>query len=336
MRILRLKSFLILVFIVLLIAGASALGLYYYINEVPSVKTDTVVDIPKGKGVRGIASMLEDEEVVASGRLFLYYTVMSGVQNRLKAGEYEFRKGSTLSDVLDKIVKGDVLLHRVTVPEGLTVKETASLLEERGLFSSADFLAAASDPALLERLPGPPITGAEGYLYPETYTYKKGVTPEEFVKMMTDRFKAVYASFDGMKEKVNLTDNEIIILASMIEKEAGVVNERPLVSAVFHNRLKAGMRLQSDPTVIYGIGEDFDGNLRRNDLQTMTQYNTYVIKGLPPGPIANPGKDSIEAALNPAPVDYLFFVSRGDGTHVFSTTYRDHQNAVNRYQRQQR
>ncbi len=334
MRILRLKSFLILVFAVLLIAGASVLGLYYYINEVPSVQKDTVVDIPKGKGVRGIASMLEDRGVVASGRLFLYYTVASGVQNRLKAGEYEFKKGSTVSDVLAKIVKGDVLLHRVTVPEGLTVKETAALLEKNGLFSSADFLAAASDPILIARLPGPPITGAEGYLYPETYTYKKGVTPEEFVKMMTDRFKAVYASFDGMKERVNLTDNEIIILASMIEKEAGVVKERPLVSAVFHNRLKAGMRLQSDPTVIYGIGDDFDGNLRRSDLQTMTQYNTYVIKGLPPGPIANPGKDSIEAALNPAPVGYLYFVSRGDGTHVFSTTYRDHQNAVNRYQRQ--
>jgi len=330
----RLKSLLIPLFVLFLVAGAFALGLYYYINEVPSVKADTVVDIPKGKGVRSIASMLEDEGVVASGRLFLYYSVASGVQNKLKAGEYEFKKGSTVSSVLDKIVKGDVLLHRVTVPEGLTVKETASLLEKNGLFSSADFLAAASDPALLESLPGPPLMGAEGYLYPETYTYKKGVTPGEFVRMMTDRFKAVYASFDGMRDRVNLTDNEIIILASIIEEEAGDVKERPLVSAVFHNRLKAGMRLQSDPTVIYGMGDDFDGDLRRNDLQTMTQYNTYVIKGLPPGPIANPGRDSIEAALNPAPVGYLYFVSRGDGTHVFSTNYRDHQNAVNRYQRQ--
>ncbi len=329
-----LKSLLIPVFVLFLLAGASALGLYYYINEVPSVKKDTVVDIPKGKGVRAISSMLEDEGVVASGSLFLYYSVASGVQNRLKAGEYEFKKGSTISGVLDKIVKGDVLLHRVTVPEGLTVKETASLLEKNGLFSSADFLAAASDPAILESLPGPPLMGVEGYLYPETYTYKKGVAPGEFVRMMTDRFKAVYASFGGMRDKVNLTDNEIIILASIIEEEAGDVKERPLVSAVFHNRLKAGMRLQSDPTVIYGMGDDFDGDLRRNDLQTMTQYNTYVIKGLPPGPIASPGRDSIEAALNPAPVGYLYFVSRGDGTHVFSTNYRDHQNAVNRYQRQ--
>ncbi|MCC6712584.1 MAG: endolytic transglycosylase MltG [Candidatus Dadabacteria bacterium] len=329
----KLKLLLILVFALFLLAGASALGLYYYINEVPSVKTDTVVDIPKGKGVRGIASMLEDEGVVASGRLFLYYSVASGVQNRLQAGEYEFKKGATLSDVLAKITKGDVLLHRVTIPEGLTVKETAALLDKKGLFPSTDFLAAASDSSLVAGLPGPPLTGAEGYLYPETYTYKKGVTPEEFAGMMTDRFRSVYASFDGMKNRVNLTDNEIIILASMIEKEAGDVKERPLVSAVFHNRLKAGMRLESDPTVIYGMGDDFDGNLRRGDLRTMTQYNTYVIKGLPPGPIANPGKGSIEAALNPAPVDYLYFVSRGDGTHVFSTSYRDHVNAVNRYQR---
>ena len=329
----KLKLFLILVFAILLVAGASALGLYYYINEVPSVKTDTVVDIPKGKGVRGISSMLEDQGVVANSHLFLYYTVLSGVQNKLQAGEYEFKKGATVSDVLAKIIMGDVLLHRVTVPEGLTVKETAVLLDKKGLFPSADFLAAASDPSLVASLPGPPLMGAEGYLYPETYTYKKGVTPEEFVKMMTDRFRSVYASFDGMKNRVNLTDNEIIILASMIEKEAGDVKERPLVSAVFHNRLKARMRLESDPTVIYGMGDDFDGNLRRSDLRTMSQYNTYVIKGLPPGPIANPGKDSIEAALNPAPVDYLYFVSRGDGTHVFSTNYRDHVNAVNRYQR---
>ena len=189
----KLKLFLILVLFLFLVAGASAFGLYYYINEVPSVKTDTVVDIPKGKGVRGIASMLEREGVVASGRLFLYYTVATGVQNRLQAGEYEFKKGSTVSDVLAKIIKGDVLLHRVTVPEGLTIKETATLLEKKGLFPSADFLAAASDPGFVSSLPGRPLTGAEGYLYPETYTYKKGVTPEEFVRMMTDRFKSVYA-----------------------------------------------------------------------------------------------------------------------------------------------
>src|SRR5690606_38416844 len=165
----KLKLFLILVFAVLLVAGASALGLYYYINEVPSVKTDTVVDIPKGKGVRGISSMLEDQGVVANGQMFLYYTVLSGVQNRLQAVEYEFKKGATVSEVLAKIIKGVVLHHRNTKPEGVAVKETAVLHDKQGHFTSADCLAALSDPALHASLPGPPLMGAEGYLYPETY-----------------------------------------------------------------------------------------------------------------------------------------------------------------------
>ena len=150
---------------------------------------------------------------------------------------------------------------------------------------------------------------------------------------MVERFKAVYEPLSDQRRRINLTDTEILTLASIIEKETGAGFERPIISGVFHNRLRIGMKLDSDPTVIYGMGENYNGNLRRRDLRQYTEYNTYVIKGLPPGPIANPGKDSILAVLNPADVKYLYFVSKGDGTHYFSNSLREHQNAVNKYQR---
>ena len=329
----KLKIISFAVLVVLLISVSALFGVYYYANNVPSVSRDKVIDIPKGNGVKKISALLEEEGVIKNGNLFAVYVIVQGWQDRLKAGEYEFKKGSTMASVALKLVWGDVLVHKVTVPEGLTVKETAALLDKDGVLDGKRFLAAAADPKLMESLPGRHLTGTEGYLFPDTYTYTKGVTPEKFIRMMVERFNKVYASLDGSKNRVNLTDSELIILASIIEKETGNASERPLISAVFHNRLKLGMRLESDPTVIYGLGEDFDGNLTKEDLNAMTQYNTYLVKGLPPGPICNPGKESIIAAMSPAPVDYLYFVSRGNGTHYFSVNYKDHQRAVSEYQR---
>jgi UPF0755 protein len=330
-RKLRFISFAVLA---LLILGASAMaGFYYYVNNVPSVSESKIIDIPRGKGVRKISDLLEYKGVIGNGKLFLIYVIVRGWEDKLKAGEYKFEKGSTIANVAQKIAWGDVVIHKITIPEGLTVKEIAALLDKKGVLDGRRFLAAAEDPKLLETLPGRHITGIEGYLFPDTYTYTKGVTPEKFIRMMVEKFKKVYASLSGLKYRVNLTDNEIITLASMIEKETGSASERPLVSAVFNNRLKLGMKLDSDPTVIYGLGEKFYGNLTRDDLNTMTQYNTYMIKGLPPGPICNPGKESIIAAMSPAPVNYLYFVSRGNGTHYFSVNYKEHQRAVSEYQK---
>lgn len=320
--------------LVILILSVSALsGFYYYVTNVPSVSEDKIIDILRGKGVRKISALLENEGVIRDGNLFVAYVIVKGWKDKLKAGEYQFKKGSTIADVALKIAWGDVLVHKVTIPEGLTVKDIAALLDKNGVLDGKRFLAESADPKLLESLPGRHVTGIEGYLFPDTYTYTKGVAPEKFILMMVERFDKVYTSLGGLKNRVNLTDNEIITLASVIEKETGAASERPLVSAVFHNRLKLGMKLDSDPTVIYGLGEGFDGKLTRDDLNTMTQYNTYIIKGLPPGPICNPGKESIIAAMSPAPVDYLYFVSRGDGTHYFSDNYEDHQRAVSEYQR---
>lgn len=329
----RIKTISIALLILLVLSVSGLLGVYYYITSVPAVTSDTVVDIPKGSGLKGISAQLEREGVIKSGGIFMLYVVGKGWQGRLKAGEYEFKRGSTMSEVAAKLAEGDVVLHKVTIPEGLTAKEIAVLLGKNGVIDPDGFLTATRDPALLKILPGRSVTGLEGYLFPDTYTYTKGVTPEEFVRMMIDRFNKVYSSLAGLRRRVNLTDNEVITLASIIEKETGAPAERPMISAVFHNRLKLGMKLDSDPTVIYGLGEDFDGNLTRADLATMTQYNTYLIKGLPPGPICNPGMESIKAALSPASVDYIYFVSRGDGTHYFSDNYAEHQRAVSEYQR---
>lgn len=330
----KLRIILTVFIIILLLAGAGLLGIYHYVNNVPSVCETTVIDILKGEGLRKISSKLEESGLIVDDHLFILFVASKGWQNSLRAGEYEFKEGSTLSEVAEKIAKGDVLIHRVTVPEGLTVREIADLLDVRGVLDGKEFLSVTDyNKELLGLLPGRPLTGLEGYLFPDTYTYTKGVTPEEFILMMINRFNTVYGSLRDMRDGVNLTDNEIITLASIIEEETGAASERPIISAVFHNRLKIGMRLESDPTVIYGMGEDFDGNLTKRDLLTETRYNTYINNGLPPGPIASPGKESIIAALNPADVNYIYFVSRGDGTHQFSTNYRDHQRAVFKYQR---
>jgi UPF0755 protein len=321
-------------FIVLLILlGASYLAIVHYIYNSPSVKEDVFVAIPAGSGLSGISSKLLESGVVVNDKLFILFLIKEGWQDDLKAGEYKFEKGLTMSDVANKIVQGDVQLDKVTIPEGLTVKEIARLLGEKGIVPESEFINETQNKELIEDLLGPGVNSLEGYLFPETYSYSRSLTSKELITLMVQRFKAVYEPLSSLRNKINLTDTEILTLASIVEKETGAGFERPLISAVFQNRLRIGMKLDSDPTVIYGMGNNYNGNLRKRDLRQYTEYNTYVIKGLPPSPIANPGEDSIMAVLNPADVKYLYFVSKGDGTHHFSNSLREHQNAVNKYQR---
>ena len=329
-KLLYISIFLILILLTLVVSYFTVLN---YIKTTPSVVEDTVVEIPKGSGLSSISEKLMHSGVIANDKLFILYVMKEGWQDELKAGEYKFEKGSTMADVANKIVRGDVELDQVTIPEGLTVKETARLLDEKGVVGEADFIKETQNKVLIRKLLGPDVSSFEGYLFPETYSYSRSLTPKELIVLMVERFKAVYEPLSDQRKRVNLTDNEILTLASIIEKETGAAFERPVISAVFQNRLRIGMKLDSDPTVIYGMGENYSGNLRRRDLKEYTEYNTYVIKGLPPGPIANPGKDSIIAVLDPADVKYLYFVSKGDGTHHFSNSFREHQNAVNKYQR---
>ncbi len=321
-------------FIVLLILlGASYLAIVHYIYNSPSVKEDVFVAIPAGSGLSGISSKLLESGVIVNDKLFILFVIKEGWQDDLKAGEYKFEKGLTMSDVANKIVQGDVQLDKVTIPEGLTVKEIARLLGEKGIVPESEFINETQNKELIEDLLGPGVNSLEGYLFPETYSYSRSLTSKELITLMVQRFKAVYEPLSSLRNKINLTDTEILTLASIVEKETGAGFERPLISAVFQNRLRIGMKLDSDPTVIYGMGNNYNGNLRKRDLRQYTEYNTYVIKGLPPSPIANPGEDSIMAVLNPADVKYLYFVSKGEGTHHFSNSLREHQNAVNKYQR---
>jgi UPF0755 protein len=233
------------------------------------------------------------------------------------------------------LLAGQGLRALVTIPEGLTFRQIVSLLTEKGLGSADSFLCLNSDPAFLEKW-GLPWQGIEGYLFPDTYYFSRFASAEEILGQMIGHFYKVFKSdLYRQAETLNFSVHEVVTLASLIEKETGTALERPLVSAVFHNRLKKGIPLQCDPTVIYGIA-DFDGNLTRDHLRTLTPYNTYVIQGLPPGPIANPGLKSLQAALRPANEDYLYFVGKGDGSHLFSSDLATHNRAVQQYQKRHR
>ena len=319
-----------LTLILLLIPSVCFVYLNYF---VPSNASKVIFEISRGMGLREIATKLEEYGVVKSDKIFILLVMFRGKQNRLQAGEYEFSPGESLSDVIEKIVHGDVIVRKITIPEGLNIYEIADLLETKGVISGKEFIEKATRADLATKLIGKPLTSFEGYLFPETYYYKKGVTAEELINMMASRFKTVWDSLKIHRDEINLSDQDIVTLASIIEKEAGEPSERNMVSEVFHNRLKLGMRLESDPTVIYALGDNFDGDLTREKLKMTSNYNTYLVSGLPPGPIANPGKASLEAALNPTDFNYLYFVSNGEGRHEFSTNYRDHLKAVNKYQK---
>lgn len=289
---------------------------------------DVVVWIPKGTSVRAAASKLAAAGVITSPLLFeMEARLRAG--GRIMAGEYLFEKGASMKDVAEKLSRGAVLLHAVTIPEGYNLEETARAMGK--FFAPEDFLKAARDPAVL-RSWGIVGESAEGYLFPETYHFHRGTAPRQAVETMIGMFfrkarEAVPEDVMDDPEKLH----ELVTLASIVEKEASATGERQLVAAVFRNRLRLRMPLQSDPTVIYAL-PDFDGNLTRKDMSYDSPYNTYVHRGLPPGPIASPGLRALEAAANPADVDYLYFVSTNDGRHVFSETLPEHNRAVRRYQ----
>jgi len=237
----------------------------------------------------------------------------------------------TPNEILDIIVSGKSMLYRVTVPEGYNLFQVSQVIEKSGLATFDHFYQAATDPELAHEM-GIPADTFEGYLFPDTYLFSKETTPRKIITAMVNRFQEMFTeNWNEQAKRLGLTIHEIVTLASIIEKETGVPDERKMISSVFHNRLRKKMRLESDPTVIYAI-PDFNGNLTRKHLQTVTPYNTYKIRGLPPGPIANPGDKALEAALYPAEAPYLFFVAKRDRTHHFSTTISEHNKAVRKYQ----
>jgi UPF0755 protein len=287
--------------------------------------------IEQGESFASVVRKLRENRVIPNERIFSLWARISGAAKKVQWGVYRFEMPLSPHEVLKQIVSGKVILHRVTIPEGLTFKEIADLLAKSAMVDKARFLAEASNPELLKSL-GVRATSIEGYLFPNTYQFAPATPEREIIVTMTEQFRKVFEPLiSAHHHRIDLTPHEILTLASMIEKETGIEAERPLVSAVFHNRLKRNMPLQSDPTVIYGL-KDFNGNLTRKDLLNPSPYNTYRIPSLPPGPICNPGLSSIKAALQPAAVPYLYFVSKNDGTHLFSDTLEAHSRAVKVYQ----
>ena len=292
---------------------------------------EVLITIPSGSSFVSASQLLVDEGVVRSLKGFVMLGKIKGLSNSIQAGELMFRTDMTPGEVLDVLVRGKAVSYHVTIPEGYNIRMIAALLAEKGLGDHDRFQELAMDEGFSRSL-GIPSNTLEGFLFPDTYSWPKGLSEEDILGRMTAKYKSVFT--ETMRDKarqMGMSELEVVILASIIEKETGVPEEREMVSAVFHNRLKKGYRLQTDPTVIYGL-KDFDGNLTKIDLRTDHPYNTYTRSGLPVGPIANPGKASLEAALNPARVSYLYFVARGDGTHVFSNTLVEHNKAVAIYQ----
>jgi UPF0755 protein len=290
-----------------------------------------VIIIETGKNLKAISKLLAQKKIVTNDKLFTLLVRYKKTARKIQAGEYSLSSAMTPEQILTALVKGRVLLHRLTVPEGMNLEETAQIVENSGFGSKIDFLALATNPKFVHRLKINADT-LEGYLFPETYFFRQNTSHEKIIQQMVQRFHKVYnPQWEQRTLDLGFSLHEIVILASIIEKETGDSSERPIIASVFHNRLKRGMRLESDPTVIYGI-PDFNGNITRKDLQTTTAYNTYRIKGLPKGPIASPGKLSLEAALFPASTDFIFFVSKKDTTHKFSRTLKEHNRAVRRYQ----
>jgi peptidoglycan lytic transglycosylase G len=330
------KKLLALVAVLIVAAGCAAYVVLGRVNEPFRAYAEEaqLVDIPQGAGTRAIGERLVAAGVVRDRVTYRAALWLSGNARHLKAGEYRFDHPMSPRDVLGKIARGEVDLVSITFPEGLTIADMAHLYESHGFGPAADFKAATKDVSAIREL-DPLATDLEGYLFPETYALPRRAHASDLVHAMTDRFQKVLTpEVRAESAGRGLTVRQLVTLASIVEKETARPEERPIVAAVYSNRLRLGMGLQCDPTVIYALQRAgrYDGNIRRDDLMFDSPYNTYRYAGLPPGPIAAPGKGSLEAAANPAENDFLYFVSRNDGSHEFARTLSEHNRNVQKFQ----
>lgn len=334
------KRLLILIGVVFLLgaAGAAIVGWRVYRGAAQPYKgysTDTQsIDIPQGLGTQAIGQRLVEAGVIRDSLAFRIAIWRSGQARRLQAGEYRFDQPMTAIEVLDKIARGEVDLIPLTFPEGLTIAEMSTLFEQGGFGAASAFLTAARDGSLVRDL-DPEAEDLEGYLFPDTYALARHTDAPHVIRAMVDRFRRkLTPEIQTAATSQGLSIRQLVTLASIVEKETGRPDERPMVASVYANRLKIGMALQCDPTVIYALQRAgrFDGNLRRDDLQFDSPYNTYRYPGLPPGPVAAPGQAALQAAAEPAASDFLFFVSRNDGTHAFARNLAEHNQNVQKFQ----
>ncbi|MGI9430630.1 MAG: endolytic transglycosylase MltG [Myxococcota bacterium] len=312
----------------LIFLGGAIIGGAWYKNSLEPVAEEpapapVVFRVASGARLGPVAVELEERGLIRSALAFTAHARIAERASDLRAGEYELDPSASGPEILERLTLGQVRTHAVSIPEGLRLTEIADRLAEAELVDRDAFLEVASDPEFAAEL-GVEGDDLEGYLFPETYRLARGLEAREVARALVDEFMRVWREIEPTATEQGLSMKQVTTLASIIEKETGAPQERPLIAAVFLNRMRRGMRLETDPTVIYGI-PDFDGNLRRVHLEDATNpYNTYRIPGLPPGPIASPGEASLRAVIEPADTPYIFFVARGDGsgTHHFSVTYR--------------
>lgn len=289
-----------------------------------------VFDFSSGYTMKKISDELAKSRIIGNATLFSLYARIQNADEKVQAGTYRFTDAMSPPEILAKLVNGDVFEVRFAVPEGYSIFQIAELLEKQGVVSKESFLKQCFNRTLLTTLEIP-AKSVEGFLSPRTYTIKPGADATSLIKEMVVQFRLTYdRKFAEQASRVGLSEMEVLTLASMIEKEAVIPAERPIIASVFHNRLEKNMPLQSDPTAVYGI-RAFAGKVSKRDILRDTPYNTYRIKGLPPGPIGNPGEASIEAVLFPAQTPYLYFVARNDGSHQFSANLAEHNKAVEKY-----
>lgn len=298
--------------------------------------TEVVYEVKPGLTLTRVARDLEAKKVVRKADWFLLLARFKGLQNSMKVGEYVLTTNMKPTEVLDVITSGRSLGRNFTIAEGLNIFEIADVYGKSGFGSKAEFWKWVNDPDFASSLVGERVTSLEGYLFPETYQITKYTDTKSVIRAMVARFLDTYMrDIQPIAMDSGMSRHQIVTLASIIEKETGAPEERPRISSVFHNRIRKGMMLQTDPTVLYGKARStgvFEISITRKDLTTPTEYNTYVIKGLPPGPIANPGRAAMVATLKPESTEFLFFVSQNDGTHIFSKNYADHSRAVQEFQ----
>ena len=310
-----------------LLSGAAALAATYQSLTTPVPRDDSLIfTVEPGMALSEVAGELEAQGVVSHAILFELLARYRGVAQRITAGRYEIETYMDPGQILSMLTEGRISANRVSVPEGLTIPETARILRAKIGIDSTAFVNQSADPSVVRSL-GFDASTLEGYLYPATYNMYPDMTVDDILKQMTSRYQqTITSAYRNRAEELGYSIHEMVTLASIIEQEAVVDDERDIISGVFHNRLRRGIRLEADPTVQYGIGRP-SMRLYRRHLSHPSPYNTYVHDGLPPGPICSPGKASIHAALYPREVPYLFFVARGDGTHIFSSTNSEHNRA---------
>jgi UPF0755 protein len=325
--------------VLILLVGLGSAGIYVYNQVYSSYKGYSedakIVIIQPGSSVNDIINTLVSSGVLRSGRGFRIVLRLKGGERSLLAGEYLFNKPMNALEVYDKFRRGDVYYHRFTIPEGKDVFDISAMAEDAGLFRKTDFLNILNDPSRIKNL-DPKASSLEGYIFPDTYLVSRIMTPREVASKMTNNFESKYNKYlAGLIKERNLDLRKIVIIASLIEKETSLPEERSLISSVIYNRLKLGMGLQTDPTIIYALKLEgiYDGNLKREHKAKDSPYNTYKYRGLPPGPICNPGISSLIAACAPADTKFLYYVSKNDGSHVFTTNINDHNKAVYTWQK---